>query len=284
MKNIVAIVQARMTSTRLPEKVLLPIEGAPMLEWVVNRTSRAKYVTEVVVATTTHPTDDLVVSFCGEKGFQFLRGSVHDVLDRYYQTASEVKADIIVRITADCPLIDPELIDEGIALLFRGTSPDAIHQPAHKPSFDFLANRLPPPWGRTYPIGLDLEIFTFDFLQEAWRSAKELHQREHVTPYFYDDIPADELRYRRPNDKLTATETRDGRLVGLMHHTPDYGDLRWTVDTPEDLKLVRAIASHFRDDTFTWKDVLKLIMGNPALNQINVHVHHKSHLDVDDRA
>jgi spore coat polysaccharide biosynthesis protein SpsF len=284
MKNIVAIIQARMSSTRLPGKVLLPIEGAPMLEWVLNRTNRAKYITEVVVATTTHPTDDRVVNFCVEKGFQVVRGSVHDVLDRYFQTAREFRADIIVRITADCPLIDPDLIDEAIAHLFQGTSLNTESKTLPKPRFDFLANRLPPPWGRTYPIGLDLEVFTNDFLQEAWRNAKELHQREHVTPYFYDGIPADELRYKRSNDSLTTTETRDGRLVALMHHTPDYGYLRWTVDTPEDLKLVRAIASNFKDNTFTWKDVLKLIREEPALNELNVHVHHKSHLDVDDRA
>lgn len=278
MTNVIAIIQARMSSSRLPGKVLLPIQDKPMLEWVTQRTCQARMVNEVVVATTLDRSDDPIMEFCKEKALQVYRGSVHDVLDRYYQTAIALKAEVIVRITADCPLIDPELIDEGVELLLRGAS-------AHpSPGFDFVANRLPPPWGRTYPIGLDLEVFTFDFLDEAWRFACAVHQREHVTPYFYEETPAELLKYAGSNSRFSAAMTPDGHAIALMHHNPDYGDLRWTVDTPEDLELVRTIASHFQDDSFTWMDVLQLLQRKPELVQINAHIQHKSHLDVDKRA
>jgi len=280
MTKVIAIIQARLSSSRLPGKVLLPIGGRPMLEWVVKRTHRARNVSEVVVATTIDPSDNPIVAFCMGEGFHFTRGSSHDVLDRYYQTARDYGPEIIVRITADCPLIDPGLIDEGVNLLSQVSN---SHYSGSS-GFDFVANRLPPPWGRTYPIGLDLEVFTFDFLQDAWKSAEAKHQREHVTPYFYEEIPADQLKFKGSNSKLTCAKRQDGRQIALMHHTIDYGDLRWTVDTPEDLELVRAIVSHFPDDTFTWMDVLELVLRKPELNQINAHIRHKNHLDVDDRA
>ncbi len=283
MKKVIAIIQARMASTRLPEKIMLPIGGKPMLEWVFNRTLRAREVTNVVVATTIDPSDNSVVSLCKEKGFQVFRGSVHDVLDRYYQTAKKMQADVIVRITADCPLIDPCLIDEAVNLLVRGSFSKENGAYPLQTSFDFVANRLPPPWGRSYPIGLDLEVFTFDFLEDAWRSATELHQREHVTPYFYEDIPAENLKFMGPDIRYRVTKTRGNRVIALIHHTTNFGDRRWTVDTPDDLKLVRSIVSHFKDDKFTWEDVLRLTMEKPELNLINAHVHHKSHLDVDDQ-
>jgi spore coat polysaccharide biosynthesis protein SpsF len=237
----------------------------------------------VVVATTTNSSDDPVVAFCKERGYQFTRGSGQDVLDRYYQTTRQMKADVIVRITGDCPLIDPELIDKGVALLIHGALLNENFEKSPKTGFDFVANRLPPPWGRTYPIGLDFEIFTFDFLENAWNSASELHQREHVTPFFYEEVPSEDLTYRGPNIQFSATETRDGRMIALMHHTPDYGKLRWTVDTQADLQLVRAFVSYFKNDTFTWKDILNLTLEKPELNLINAHIQHKSHLDVDAR-
>jgi spore coat polysaccharide biosynthesis protein SpsF len=278
MMRVVAIIQARISSSRLPGKVLLLIHDKPMLEWVINRTSRAVSVNEVVVATTIDKSDDQIMDFCREKDFQVYRGSVHDVLDRYYQTATSLNADVIVRITADCPLIDPNLIDKGVDLLFRGAGVNSSL------GFDFVANRLPPPWGRTYPIGLDLEVFTFDILDEAWKYASALHQREHVTPYFYDQTPAEDLMYSGSNTPFTTAMTPMGHTIALMHHTSDFGNFRWTVDNPEDLNLVRTIASNFKDDSFTWKDVLRLIQDKPELLQINAHIQHKSHLDVDDRS
>ena len=135
--------------------------------------------------------------------------------------------------------------------------------------FDFVANRLPPPWGRTYPIGLDVEVFTFDVLEQAWKRAISQHQREHVTPFFYEGTPVDQLKYSIPDSPYSSAMTPEGHHIALLHHTPDVGHLRWTVDTPEDLKLVREIASRFSVDTFGWKDILALVQSEPALTQIN---------------
>jgi spore coat polysaccharide biosynthesis protein SpsF len=281
--NICVIIQARMASSRLPGKVLLDLGGKPMLEWVVERSRRAETVNQVVVATTVDPSDDPVFAFCKQHEVQVVRGSVYDVLDRYYQTAKHNDADIIIRVTADCPLIDPVLIDEAVNLLFSDPDLNHSHQKHPKPQYDFAANRLPPPWGRTYPIGLDIEVFTFEILHKAWKMAAAKNQREHVTPYFYEGVPADQLKVKDPNSTFSSAVTPVGHSIALMHHSPDYGHLRWTVDTIEDLELVRAIVSHFPDDVFSWLDVLRIVKDNPELNQINAHVQHKTHLDVDDR-
>ncbi len=282
MKTI-AIIQARMASSRLPDKVLLDLGGRPMLAWVVERTRRAQTVDEVVVATTLDPSDDPVFEFCKQHGYRVGRGSAHDVLDRYYQVAKHFQADIVVRITADCPLIDPALIDEAVRLLFSRTGSLELRARLAATHFDFVANRLPPPWGRTYPIGLDTEVFTFAALEKAWKMALAKHQREHVTPYFYEGTPIDQLKYSVPGSPYSSAMTPDGQHIALLHHTPDYGHLRWTVDTPEDLHLLREIVSRFPDDRFTWQDVLALVQNEPALTQINAQVRHKSHLDVDPR-
>jgi spore coat polysaccharide biosynthesis protein SpsF len=143
--RVVAIVQARMRSKRLPGKVLLPIRGEPMLTWVVDRTRMARIPDEVVVATTTDPSDDEIVEYCQAHGYSLHRGHPKDVLDRYHGAALDFEAGIIVRITADCPLIDPGLIDKTLKALIEAEKP-----------VDFAANRLP--WKRTYPIGLDVEV------------------------------------------------------------------------------------------------------------------------------
>ena len=282
--KIIAIIQARMLSSRLPEKVMLDLGGKPMLQWVIERTGQASLVDVVVVATTLDPTDDRVFAFCRQMYFRVHRGSVYDVLDRYYRTAKEINAEIVVRITADCPLIDPDLIDEAIKLILPEPESLPMQAKLKSPRFDFVANRLPPPWGRTYPIGLDIEVFTFDILKQAWKLAKSKHQREHVTPYFYEGIPANQLNYVVKDSPFSSAMTSDGHHIALMHYTPDYGHLRWTVDTPDDLKLIRAIVSNFRDNSFKWKEVLSLVNHKPELSQINAHIQHKTQLDVDSRA
>jgi spore coat polysaccharide biosynthesis protein SpsF len=279
MKSI-AIIQARISSSRLPGKVLLEIGGRPMLEWVVERTRRAQCLSEVVVATTINPTDDPVFDFCQEKDYRVGRGSVHDVLDRYFQIAKQFQTDAIVRITADCPLIDPGLIDQVMHLFISGMEP----QEQSVPRFDFAANRLPPPWGRTYPIGLDIEIFTFGALEQAHQRAISKHQREHVAPHFYEGTPVDSLKYQGPGSTYSSAVSPEGFKIALLHHTPDHGQLRWTVDTPEDLELVRKIVTNFPDDTFSWLDVLKLVQKYPELTRINDQIQHKTHLDIDSRA
>ncbi len=206
--RIVAIVQARMSSSRLPGKVLKEIHGKPMIAWVVERTRQAKAVDFVAVATTSDPADDAIENWCRESQTACYRGSMFDVLDRYYQAAKLFAADIVVRVTADCPVIDPQVIDDTIAAFFANQA-------------DFAANRLPPPWGRTFPIGLDTEVCSFTALERAWKEAKEAHEREHVMPFLYD-VP-------------------DRFKVYQLNTSPDYGALRWTVDTPEDLDFIRAV-------------------------------------------
>ncbi|HZW04660.1 MAG TPA: glycosyltransferase family protein [Anaerolineaceae bacterium] len=251
MARIVAIVQARMGSSRLPGKVLKDIAGQPMLAWVVDRARLAESVAEVQVATTTDPADDAIEAFCRERGYPVFRGSVFDVLDRFYQAARQAQADIVVRLTADCPLIDPTVIDKTVEALVQSGA-------------DFAANRLPPPWKRTYPIGLDTEVVTFAALERAWREAKQPYEREHVMPYLYD-VP-------------------DRFKIRVIDAHQDYGQMRWTVDTPEDLQAVRKIIELFgaRKD-FGWLEVLELVDAHPELGQLNMDVRHKAFDDVDER-
>jgi spore coat polysaccharide biosynthesis protein SpsF len=187
---------------------------------------------------------------------------MHDVLDRYYRAARQTNAEVVVRLTADCPLIDPGLIDQVVTAFFGGIAPAAKRQ-ADLP-WDFAANRLPPPWKRTFPIGLDVEVCTLQVLERAWREATQPHQREHVMPYLYEQ----EGRFR----------------VLVVDHDPDYGSLRWTVDTSEDLELVQQVYAHFpgRDD-FTWTEVLGLFEQHPELAQINSGVRPRSVQEVDTR-
>jgi spore coat polysaccharide biosynthesis protein SpsF len=282
-----AIIQARMASTRLPGKVLREIANQPMLVRVVERARRARAVDGVVVATTTEPADDAVARLCALRSYDCYRGSMHDVLDRYYQTASAFEAEVIVRITADCPLIDPGLIDLTVNMYLGKSTPifvpsvaDAVRS-VTSPQYplDFAANRLPPPWKRTYPIGLDTEVCTYAALQHAWKQADQPHQREHVMPYLYETSPVIDSR-ELPSEPLPL---KSGQFrVLLVNHTHDYGHLRWTVDTPDDLLLVDQIFAHFEGHAdFTWEDVLALIEARPELANINAAVQAKSAYDVD---
>jgi spore coat polysaccharide biosynthesis protein SpsF len=281
MVHIVGIIQARMGSSRLPGKVLLDIAGQPMLVYVVERARRAETVAEVVVATTQDPADDPIEALCHEKGYSCFRGSTFDVLDRYYQAARFSRAEIIVRVTADCPVIDPQVIDETVyALLGEKRVPDDLYLVR----YDFAANRLPPPWSRTYPIGLDTEVCTFPALERAWKEAEESFHREHVMPYLYDHSPVVDSRLTSAPDFQSPAPDPAGFRVLQLHHTPDYGSLRWTVDTLEDLHLMREIFARFhgRND-FSWLDVLELFQREPELASINLNVRHKSVRETDHR-
>lgn len=249
--NVVAILQARMSSSRLPGKVLMDLVGRPILVWGVERTRRARRVNQVVVATTVDPADEPIVFLCQERGYPWWRGHPYDVLDRFYQAARHFKADIVVRVTADCPLIDPDLIDATVEALLREKA-------------DFAANRLPPPWQRTYPIGLDVEVCTFAALERAWREAQAPHHREHVMPYLYE-VPG---RFR----------------TVVLDADADYGQVRWTVDTPQDLEAVRQLVILLggRDD-FTWREALAIWQAHPELAALNARVNHHSYKDVDAR-
>jgi len=238
--NIVAIIQARMGSSRLPGKVSMDLGGETVLGRVVRRLQRSRHISKIVVATTTVPADEVIVAECDRLEVLCFRGSEHDVLDRYYQAGHEKAAEAVVRITSDCPLIDPELVDETVEV-FRNEHAD------------YACNVSP----RTYPRGLDTEVFSFDALDRAWREAREAHQREHVTPYLYEHPQIFKL----------------ASLSGAA----DYSRYRWTLDTREDLELLRAIYSRFdgRDD-FSWKEVLRLMEREPELAELNSQVLQKS--------
>ncbi len=265
----VAIIQARMASSRLPGKVLRDIAGEPMLARVVARTRRARTLDEVVVATTTDASDDPVADFCAGREIPFLRGSPMDVLDRYYQAARQFGAEIVVRITADCPVIDPALVDQVVEVFLEG-------------GFDFACNRLPPPFTRTYPIGLDTEVCAFAALERAWREADQPFHREHVMPYLYEGVT---LRPSTLSTARLATGTSPrGFRIAQLHHHPDYGHYRWTVDTTEDLEFIRQVYARFGGrDAFSWQDVLALVQREPKLTAINARVPHKTLRDVDER-
>ncbi len=251
-ERTVAIIQARMGSSRLPGKVMQEIDGRPMLDWVITRARRAKLVDDVAVATTTDVSDDPIEAYCKTQGVPVYRGDVFDVLDRYYQAARAFHADTIVRLTADCPLLDPYVVDQTVRRFYADGA-------------DFAANRLPPPFKRTFPIGLDTEVCSFAALERAWKEADQKYQREHVMPYVYDE---------------------EGRFkVVVVNNPEDFGDQRWTVDTPEDLEFVRQVVAGFGHfDDFNWMDVLALLDRNPALLEINAQIAHKTMKDVDERS
>jgi spore coat polysaccharide biosynthesis protein SpsF len=248
IEHCVAIVQARMGSRRLPGKVLADILGRPMLERVLVRLGRAQTLDEVVVATSKVLEDDPIADLCQRLAVPCSRGSAEDVLDRFHQAAGEHHAETIVRITADCPLIDPELVDETVRAFRQAT-----------PAVDFACNRLP--WDRTYPIGTDTEVCSRQALEAAWRDAVRPNQREHVMPYFYENPDRFRILHVRSSDS-------------------SLGRMRWTVDEAQDLDFVRQIYGRFDRDDFTWREVIELLRREPELAQINADVVHKSHRHV----
>jgi spore coat polysaccharide biosynthesis protein SpsF len=230
----IAVIQARMASTRFPGKVLAELCGMPMLSVLLHRIYKAKGIDEVVVATTTSSKDDILVDWLIKNKVTFFRGSENDVLDRYWQCAKKHRADIIVRITADDPLKDPEII--ACALAEFSSNKD----------LDYVSNTIRP----TFPEGLDIEIFSFHALDLAHKEANLISEREHVTPYIWKN-PA-----------------RFSLKSFVMH--PDLSKWRWTVDKPEDLLFVRTVFSHFANNIQTnYRDIIKLINENPQLAEIN---------------
>ncbi len=281
MKTL-AIIQARMGSSRLPGKVLLELAGKPMIQHVIEQTQRAAQLDSILIATTTDESDRPVADFAAAMGIPHFRGSLHDVLDRYYQAARAHQPDIIVRITADCPLIDPGIIDQTISLLTAERSP----------SIDFACNRLPPPFGRSFPIGLDVEACTFSALERAWKESTATFHREHVMPFIYEGTQFEtQVTGHKSNapQPVTYNSTKGlsqrGFHIAQLHHRPDYGSLRWTVDTPEDLKFIRAIFTRLSDKPqFTWYDVLEIVQKEPELAEINAGIRHKTMTEIDERS
>ncbi len=234
MKNVVAIIQARMGSTRLPGKVLLDIEGKPMLWHVVNRLKKSRLIDKIVIATTVSERDLLILRFAEENGIDRFAGSEEDVLDRYYRAAKKFRADLIVRITADCPLIDPAVVDRVIQYYLD-----------NKDNLDHVGT------AGSFPDGLDVSLTSFAALEKAWLEAKLPSEREHVGPYIWKNPQIFRLA------KIESDE--------------DYSHLRWTVDDEKDLLLVREIYRNlYRGGrVFLMPDILDFLNKNPHLSDIN---------------
>jgi spore coat polysaccharide biosynthesis protein SpsF len=241
----VAIIQARVGSTRLPGKVLLDICGKSVLNRVVDRVRKLFFVDEIIVATSDLRADDAVVAECSSIGVSVFRGSESDVLDRFVGAARETDATVCVRLTADCPLLDPGVSDHIISVFI-----EADH------AADYVSNKIP----QSFPRGLDTEVFSREALERAARDAREPYERVHVTPYMY----------RHPEIFTLISVTCD----------VDRADWRWPVDTPEDLDFVREIYRRLGPDgDFNWRDIIALIEREPSLMWINAGVRQK---DVDE--
>lgn len=236
------IIQARMGSTRLPEKVMKNLQGKTVLEHVIERVRQSKLIDEIIIATTTHERDAVIESEALRCGVKAFRGSEDDVLSRYYYAAKDNNLDVVVRITSDCPLIDPKVLDEIINYFLKN-------------KFDIVSNAGSDLSSRTYPRGLDTEIFSFKVLENAFYNAKEEYQREHVTPFIYE--MANQAFYYKNN--------------------VDYSKYRWTLDTDEDFNLISEVYKHLYNGThdFYLGDVLKLFEERPELYDINAHVEQK---------
>jgi spore coat polysaccharide biosynthesis protein SpsF len=238
--KVVGIVQARMGSSRLCGKVLEDLAGRSMLSRVVSRLRNSQLIDSLLVATTTLAKDDAIVEECQQTGVSSYRGDEHDVLDRYFRAAVFSEADVVVRITSDCPLIDSEVTDTVIRAFLR-------QQP------DYASNTLV----RTYPRGLDTEVISREALTRAWREARQPYEREHVTPYIIEHPDQFELL----------------SVPGVEDHSAH----RWTVDTPEDLAFVRAVYSRFpSEEVFSWQEALKLLEREPGLVELNRAVMQKA--------
>lgn len=240
MKTI-AIIQARLGSTRLPHKVLMDIGGKTMIERVVERVQQSAKVDDIVIATTTEPADDLLVEFCRSKSWNCFAGSENDVLSRYIGAAQAFDADNVVRITSDCPLIDPSIVDRVVGLLEKNVD------------IDYACNFFPQRW---YPRGLDCEALTRSTLRRIDLLATEKEYREHVT--------------------LFAYQNTEHFWLASNQAAQDYSGYRWTVDTEDDLTLVREIYKHFGESKFNWRDILDAYSRFPRWREINGSISQKT--------
>lgn len=240
--KIGAIIQARMGSSRLPEKVMKNLEGKTVLEHVIERVMQSKLINEIIIATTIHERDSIIETEALRCGVKTFRGSEDDVLSRYYYAAKENNLDIVVRITSDCPLIDPKVLDEIIEYYLKN-------------NYSIVSNASPDTSSRTYPRGLDTEVFSFDELEAAFNNANKKYQREHVTPYIYEE----------------------SNRVFYYKNDVDYSKYRWTLDTDDDFKLISEVYEYMYNGVhdFYLNDIIDLFRKRPELYYINAHVEQK---------
>jgi len=231
--KVVAIVQARMSSSRLPGKVLLPLAGKPVLAHVIERLRTCNELHDVVLATSVESEDDSIEQWCKVNSVNCFRGSLEDVLDRYYQAATKYKAEAVVRITADCPMIDPTVVDEVVEGFLAG-------------GFDAYS------LAGEFPDGLDCQVFAYSAIEQAWREAKLPSEREHVGPYI-----------EKSHSELFKTGGLE-KFSGLSHH-------RWTLDEPRDYEFLQAVFARLYKQgvLFRSSEILALMEREPDLMQIN---------------
>jgi len=233
------IIQARRGSTRLPDKILMPLAGEPLIYRMYERVKESKSNSEIVIATTTNSEDDIVCELCLKKSIKYFRGHPTDLLDRHYNAAIESDADIIAKIPSDCPLIDPEIINKVFGYYFENRN-----------KFDYVSNLHP----ATYPDGNDVEIFTFEALKNAYENATKNFEREHTTPYFWEN---------RKKFRIGNYEWETGL---------DYSkSFRFTIDYPEDYDFIKRVYDElYRKETFFGvNDIINLIKQKPEIYDIN---------------
>lgn len=232
--RIVAIVQARMGSTRLPGKVLKTVNGKPLLSYQIERMKKSKFIDELVIATTPNG-NEKIIELCQKLATQVFIGPEEDVLTRYYDAAIHYNADVVVRMTSDCPLIDPIIIDEVINFYLNN-------------NFDYVSNTI----NRTFPRGMDTEVFSISALEKANKEACKDYEREHVTPYIY----------------LNPNKFEIGQYTQKI----DQSYIRLTVDTKEDFELICRLLKLLNSNDFELNDIIAILDKNPELLEINAHI------------
>ena len=239
---ICCIIQARIGSTRLPEKVIQKIDSKnTVIDYVINQVKHSKKIEKIVVATTNLIEDDIICQYANLQQIECFRGSSEDVLDRFYQCAKKFGIDDIIRITADNPLIDPNIIDR------------IINEYKNK-EYDFVTNTL----DRTFPYGTEVEVFSFQSLEKAWKNAKKPSEREHVTPFILN-----------PKNKF---------ILKNIEYQEDISYLRYTIDRIDDLKLVKEIIKNSSTRPILIQDVIKLYKNKPEIFEINKNIKHDGYL------
>lgn len=240
--KVICIVQARVGSTRLPGKVLKKICGKTVLQHDIERLCRVKNIDDLIIATTELKADDQIVEQCLKLDVKYFRGSEKDVLSRYYLAAKKNQADVVVRVTSDCPLIDPDTVEKIIDCYLM-----------NQEVYDYVSNTI----DRTFPRGLDAEVFSFASLEKSFISATKEYEREHVTPYIYQH--PDEFKTFQYKNEI------------------DYSDYRWTLDTEEDFQVIKKIyeALYEGNQKFGFADILDFVKKNQYINDINKDIRQK---------
>jgi len=241
MTNVITIIQARFSSNRLPGKVLMKINNKTVLERVYERVSLATNCNKVIVATSNHQTDDAIYELCNQKNMNVFRGSLENVLERFYLCSKYYSASTIVRVTADCPLICPRTIDSAL-------------EKFNSNNFDYLSNTCPPEKS-SFPDGSDVEIFTFDALEKSYFNESKYKDNEHVTFQFWKE--------------------QSTYFSYLMEIEEDYSSLRYTLDYPEDLEVIKFIISELEKSgkDGSVKEIVEILMNNPEISKLNSKYH-----------